>query len=755
MLGFVTLTRAIANFNDPHEYPNSSLTWYWKQRDYSNPLTNAVFDIRYKGGKTTQNYYGWNVQFSQDGNLRPLSGSYEGKFPPISRSGRRYVEFSTEITRPIGPDYLLISFKVFNNQLEPATINITIWADVMILNNDKATVEWYGKPDRRGITMTDPPTNTKLTLVARNGYSVEDVDTFWFGQFVNYSDFHEFDVYDGDAPLENTDSAFSFGWKNRVIYPNATQYYSVLFGVGVDLKDPPIVNVNTQFKDNYKGGDKIKVEGRVIDYTYNESLNLYILFNNGTVNETIPFPMVENGNINKTFEKEITLPSELGKYVLEIYAVDDYGLKSNLFSRYLLVNEPPTIQVTRDVIKPKYVTGSAVEIVGTLWDDRKASVHYRFDTDYNFSVPELFECNGQEVGFRVTFPLRESRLNIGDHELYVWAEDDFGAKSPIQGPFKFRYEERHAPKITIENSEVKHHTIGEYIMINGAVQDQDPGETITIWYKAPNQGPQESFREASPINLSYILSDDTPVKFAFIVKIERDFETDKEIKFIVKARDSYNTESFDANYVFIADKIKAPVVTEPPQFKYPPNYLAPGSEKKPNYYVFTSTFPSYSKTDASVGQGEETYSTWTVTSTVLTLQSENPQRTPEPSTVPPATQTPEPAFVPSGVKQEGNEFINIADPKKKKDNEKFQWLPIVLGAAGVALLAIIIAVIIIVIEARKKAKEYNFDMEEAGTYQDEIDIAIENENELYNKGYVDDPWAQDFDEDQEHMFPQK
>lgn len=737
----------LVDYDEAHTpYPGGDLSYYWRGINYA-PFS-ADFDIRYKGQQTTNLNFGWFVQFQvNNGFWYPLSGFYAGAYRyPFPARGQGSINFATHITAPIGKDYLLVTFAVENNSPEPATINISAWADVQILDNDKATVSWYGLPEKRGITMTDSRTNTKLTIVARNGYGVENVDCFWFGEFEGYiNQYHELENRESLDPTNDIDTAFSLGWKDRVLYPGDKKNFSVLFGVGEDLKDPPIVTLNTEIDSNVNRGQHIKLNGNVKDFTYNEAVNLTVEFN-GQIIKQIPYPAVRNAGVNQDWEVEFDAPSYIGKFPLTIYAIDAYGLRSNTISEFIRVNEPPVIQLTTDSIKSEYVTGGVVEIRGTIWDDTSAKIYYRFDNDYNFSIPQEFNCTKNTLQFRETFPLRESRLNYGDHTLYVWAVDEFGSRSNSIIERRFNYRQLHAPVLTIQNPTDAVYEVGSIIAINGTVYDQDNNERLTIWYKSPTSDVLAEFETAEVI--PEIIVSETTTNFTFNVQIPMDAEIGKELKYIFQARDSNNGVSRDAYFTFNATLIKPPHVTEPPTFQYPSNYLKPGEQAKPDHYTFTSAYTSYTYINAPVGEGYEPYSTWSVTSTYLTIQSENPQRTPAPTEIP--TKSPAP-FVPSGEGiNAGN--IRISEDDKTKD-EKFNWIPVVVGAAAVALVAILIAVIIIVIEAKKKAKEFDFNQEEAGTVKDDMDIEIENENSLYNKGLTDDPWANDFEDTQEHMFP--
>ena len=365
----------------------------------------------------------------------------------------------------------------------------------MIANNDWAEVRAYqdGYNYMKGLTMTDERwTKYTLTLLVRDAFKVENVDTFWFGQWGGRVNLHKWDNTNRTIPLQDRDSAFSFGWVNRTIRGGKTLRLAVLLGVGRYLPSPPTVTVTSNFSEKYLPKQKFNVTGFV---KAEKNVNLTLMYSfNGVVH-----PYFENNYTgeNESFEQNFDIPFEtpiqVGKYPLYIWATDSLGTYSNNFTVNILVNEAPKIQIVNR-ISDKYFMGGNVEVLSLLWDDTKANIHYKFDDDWDFSADNtMIECNREWKEFRKTFPLRETTLYYGSHTLYIWAEDEWNIKSDIL-IFPFNYIELHTPEIKIEQNEIPELFYRNNVTITGYVMDEDVGDDLVVEYKLPESNPLEPFK---------------------------------------------------------------------------------------------------------------------------------------------------------------------------------------------------------------------------------------------------------------------
>lgn len=727
----------------PHTAEGSYLTWNWAEY-FAVPEDFSNFDIKYKGKQTTFNDGGWCTEFRVDGKpsgWQRIHGFDNGK--ATYRDTKGTVRWETHIERPLGHNYLLIKFQCYNDGKEPRKISLSCYADIKIANNDKATVSWYGRGDRRGLTMYDRQTDITLTLVAKNGYGVTNYDSFWFGEWEGSDKRHQLDNRPSDYDLIGVDSVFSLGWKDRVIYGGKDYNFTVLVGVGEDLPDPPLITVDENLKETYKGGDEVIVTGIVKDYSVNEKVWVnWSIDTNPVQSDQIPF----EGDLYNglPFSFKFRLPQEVGQYNLTIQASDKTFLNSNLYQRAMLVNEAPRLEVNRESMRSEYLEGSIVEVTGTFWDDGSAKLGYRFDDDFMFTTDEWVVCNGATKTFRRQFPLRE--LSKGLHRLYVWAEDNYGVKTPMQ-MFPFRYRNRHAPTIEIYNPTGNTHRILDYFEIKGKASDVDLNEQITIWYKDPLSDPAEPFQQASIPN-GFLPADANGIEFSVIFQIPRNYPIDTNLSFIFRAQDNNQGFSKDATYQFNVTAIPAPTpFASPTPFPYPTNHLKEG-ETAPGEVTWTASHPTYFETKADVSQGEEEYNTWSTKYEQITLHAPNPPPTPLPSETPvPPEQTAVPFKPPE-----------FADERKagKQEEGKNTLIPIIAGSAAAVAVAAIIAGVVIWHEAAKKAKEFNFNAEDAEYAGEMTNAAVENENALYNADANDDPFANEFDEEapQDEMFPQ-
>lgn len=717
---------------------------YWKDTTYS------AFDIKYNeradtGGTswvmTTYSFGGWKPVFTVDNDptLIKMPGTRHGK----ANYRNIYSDIKVEKV-PLGDKYLLVSFLLTNKDTVPHTINVSSYADIMIKNNDHAKCTWYG--NRRGLTMYDKYTNITLTLLAKGGYKVSDYDQFWYGMYgIGY---HYFYQLESDEPLVNTDSVFSISWTRRDIYPNETLVFSTLMGVGADLRNPSLINIETNFQENYDPNTEITVNGVVNDVDANETVDVYYEFNNGPRQFLKRFETdkVNGGISNGQFSFKVQLGSEVARYPLKVYAIDSFELTSNVFEKNLLVNQAPRVSFTTRP-NDEYFTGGIVVVEGRIWDDTKATLKYKVDDGYNWNTDvTLIECNRQEKTFRKSFPIQESYINFGDHVIYIWAEDEFGVKSTIiSSPFK--YTQLHTPEIqfTTPQTSIENKYRGDTITISGKVRDVDANQVVTIYYKKPENDPTTPAENYYSFNTNDANRDWVDFELEYVIPDHLPFG---EHSLIIFAIDSRNANSADLHYRFnvIRHTTTNPTPIDPtptPGDEY--EDIVDSSYSGPSADSEIPTITCTSVADIN----DDLYESCTITTTTIIIKtSEIPTPKPTPD------QTAGPAPVPSASEEapwggDGDAAKEGSSQKSKTDKKKM--LIIGCAAGGVAAVACAAAAVLIH-EAIKKPKDFVFD-EENGEFveADGNGAANKGDNPIYDENGADDPFADEFDEEDGHV----
>ncbi|KAI5482960.1 Listeria-Bacteroides repeat domain (List Bact rpt) family [Trichomonas vaginalis G3] len=715
-----------------------TLSWHYVQYPTWNQWR-SDFDIRYVSGghsySTSYDNYGWWPAFKVDnGNLVYILGRNKGE----ASSNNVYVK--TNLSYPLDNNYILVQWIVTNHDTEPHYVSLASHTDVQIIDNDRARVDWYG--GNRGLTMTQDKKffelyNTKLTLLVRDGYGVTNVDDFWFGEWWP-SHQHYWDNRTDRKSLVGRDSAFSIGWHKRAIYPHQTLTFGVLLGVGDNLKSPPIINVTTNFQQNYNPNSKVNVTVIVQDYDAGETITLYCNFPNGITkyhNKSLTSWKAGSHGLNESYSFEVTLGTTVSSYPLTVWAND--GLyKSNVFTKQLLVNQAPKLTIT-NTIASTYYTGGTVDVQGKLWDDTYAVISYQFDNDFAFSVNSQIDCYNVEVPFRKTFPLRQKVLSYGSHVLHIWATDEFRVKS-TQYDFPFTYVQLHAPEImlTTDFNDSVHYN--NKIFVSGQFRDLDVGDTLTLSVKYPTDDP------TAPFNPFYtVTSQGEWVKFDFEYTIPHLDAGNHSLIFVVV--DQRGSNSRDAIFTFT--NVKYP---NPSPVPSPSPIPTPIDTKPPSgHYIDSNETTTYVPTYTSDSNGDPTI-TYVPSNTsfyFITQSKPPPKRTPD------LTPTPTPS---ASEAQWANAGSGVASNSNSKQNKK-KLIPIIAGAAAAVGVAAIVAAAVLIHEAKIKAKE--FDPEDPDLFNGpDGDAAQENDNPLYNEDAQDDPFADEFDEeapnDGNNMLPQ-
>lgn len=715
----------------------NGLTWTWMKNriwdDY-----NADFDIYYvKDGRNIQTSYGYGgwwpaFKVDDDPRLTKVLGTKEG----VASYGD--ISVTTNISNPavFGNEkynYLLIEWFITNNNpTEPHRVSLATHCDVMIANNDRATIYWYQNDavNRRGLTMYDSSTSYRLTLMVKDAYQVTNVDHFWYGPWGRYQ-LHYWEDRTEAGKLEGYDSAFSFGWSNRVVRENSTIRLAVLLGVGENLVSPPTVEVTSQFQENYLPNYDFTVTGVFKTINKDDQVQVrYKYMNDEEKNATefVDLSSPDGNPVQSTFSIPIRTPANVSLNELQIYAVNKFGLKSNEFKYNVLVNEAPVLTIINQ-IQPKYYTGGQVEVVGRLWDDTTANIYYQFDRDFDFEADkQVIECNKEEKPFRKVFALREGKIDYGQHTLYIWAEDEFHVKSRVY-PFPFEYKELHAPQVKIYNENFTNVYYDQYLIVRGAVKDQDVGDTITLSMKTPETLPTDPF-----IQVEQITANGDWQNFTVYYHLDVSLPAGNN-SIIFQAKDQLEAISPDALFFFNVSKYNVVANPSPTPAETPSDGYVPGSEIESGYYTAESSTSTYTETPTRDSNGD-TSTGYTLTDTKIIIVKKG---IPEPT-------TPDPTLV-------GAYAVGKKVTKEKQSSNKIIWI-----AAGVAAgVALAVAAIIIAVEASKKAKEFNFDDEDVENWGDEMnDAAMENDNPIYDDGMEDDPFANEFDEPEAQdagMFP--
>lgn len=175
------------------------------------------FNIKGNGNKTTYSDMGYSTVLkvgTSETNITNGTGSNNG------------VTLNTTLENINDGNYVKITYKVKNTTSEKKTIGIATHADIMINNDDRATITNISGD--RGFTMTDGTYNYKVML--RNTQMVTDVDTYWFGQYGQRTS-HLWDSNGITNPLTGVDSGMVYSWKDRKIAAGETQEYISIIGL--------------------------------------------------------------------------------------------------------------------------------------------------------------------------------------------------------------------------------------------------------------------------------------------------------------------------------------------------------------------------------------------------------------------------------------------------------------------------------------------------------------------------------------------
>lgn len=366
--------------------------------------------------------------------------------------------------------------------------------------------------------------------------------------------------------------------------------------------------------------------------------------------------------------------------------------------------------------------GGVVDVQGRVWDDTYVYITYSFDNTFNFNTDQQVVCDRAEIPFRKTFQLREKNLAYGPHTLSIWATDQFGIKSMIYN-YSFDYVELHTPEIQLDPVDEMKLAYQGIAAITGKIRDLDYNDILSLFVKYPDTDPTEPF-----ILFDTYVSTGDWIPFTIYYLANKLTPGNKSITFQV--RDQFNANSKDAVLYF--QYIKLPVPTAQPSPspivipEIPTNYTGPTT---------TNTTESWTLTNTTDINGDDS-TTWTITLTQITIMTD---------VIPPT-----PLDTPAATDDNQDNAINgNVVPKKQNSSNTNKY--IIIGAAAAVVVASIIAAVIIIKEAMKPTREFDFESE----YPDVMDnmdndsVEVENVNPIYDENVVDDPFADEFENDSE------
>lgn len=170
----------------------------------------------------------------------PDAASYTKSVTDNGKATLRDVSLSTSWKKSTDSETIIVTYTVKNNSAAPRIVSIGTHADIKVGDgegSDSATVKNIA--GNRGFTMS---ANEKMfTVMLRDTYGVDNVDTYWYGRYNQRTNNLWFDSSRND--LVNTDSGMAFSWKDRKLTAGETQTFSFAVGVGEVNNPPELQNV--------------------------------------------------------------------------------------------------------------------------------------------------------------------------------------------------------------------------------------------------------------------------------------------------------------------------------------------------------------------------------------------------------------------------------------------------------------------------------------------------------------------------------
>ena len=367
-------------------------------------ISGRNFNIRGVGGiKTT---YG-------DGGYYTVLKVGEAETNVINGTGTRDgILCNTELTYISNNNYVKITYSVTNNSGVTKVIGVGTWSDVMIDQNDRATI--INLSNNRGFSMTDGTSYT-FNFLGRNAYGVTDVDTYWFGPHGQ----QQTNLWNDQRPekLENTDSGMAFSWKNRTITPNQTLKFSAVIGIGT-LNSPPTITVTSSTKSQYTKNESLSISGKVNDVDSGDTVRVKYSFDDKGENFLNSTYYTPNGTA-KSYSGSITIPSNItrGNHTIKVWAVDSQNNMSEAKEIKIFVETDFTNPTASHTLSPSGWTNQNVTITVTGQDPGSGVKRIKLPNEtYVNSSQATFEATDNNT---YTFVIEDNAGNTLTYNVIV------------------------------------------------------------------------------------------------------------------------------------------------------------------------------------------------------------------------------------------------------------------------------------------------------------------------------------------------
>jgi hypothetical protein len=218
--------------------------------------------------------------------------------------------------------YIKIIFNLTNVGNSDKVASVEVDSDVMIDNDDHATIQVYG--EGRGFYMKMRTELYSFTFVGKNSPGVTDIDTYWFGQYSNryVNRWRQTNL----RILNNTDSGMVFAWQNRTVPAHGFITLSALIGV-LEPTVPPDMNLTSSQITAVESDGDILFAGRIFSEDRSQRFTLFLTID-GNNNRIIASNIVSGELFSYRLIISETYLSE-GIHTFTIWARDPQGGLSN------------------------------------------------------------------------------------------------------------------------------------------------------------------------------------------------------------------------------------------------------------------------------------------------------------------------------------------------------------------------------------------------------------------------------------------
>lgn len=330
--------------------------------------------------------------------------------------------------------FFQLVWNVHNEGPQAKSIDLGVFYDSSISYNDNNTMEI--RNDGRGVRMLDYDTVEKAaisyTVFLKDYGNYPSVDS-WYFKPVPTDEYGEIDpknmpfFKNSDDIEKNGNAMIAFSWNKRLIGAGQTVEFVATFVGDWDAFDPTKILDWTRPQyppNNVLPGEFVDVTFIIQDGDIGQKLNLNITINGEAIQDVVTIG--EDGFAS--WQNQYIITKEMKTFHYTCQAVDalDPRSVSNLIDNSIPVGYPPSLNVYNEYFKPKYFPGDQVHIVGWASDEEAVIIKYKFD-DGEDIVYKRFEITEESqyatLDFNITLP---AYLGLGQHILYVWAEDPYG-----------------------------------------------------------------------------------------------------------------------------------------------------------------------------------------------------------------------------------------------------------------------------------------------------------------------------------------